>query len=57
VAEIYSNGYLERIAIRDNTLQGIHSGEFKGTIRPGHTFPEILKRLNTYKERGFNSLS
>ena len=57
VAQIDGNAYLERIVFSDEVRQNIHSGKFEYTMRPCHSFSQLLKRLLKYKRRGFQLAS
>ena len=52
-ADIDSDGQLTPISFSAGALNSVHNGQFEYTMRPCHSFPQMMKRLKKYRDRGF----
>ena len=53
-ADIDSDGHeLKPVIFYGSALHSVHKGQFEYTMRPCHSFPQMMKRLTKYRERGF----
>ena len=52
-ADIDSDGQLTPISFSAGALDSVHNGQFEYTMRPCHSFPQMMKRLKKYRDRGF----
>lgn len=49
----HNNTSLPVVFNDDNSLQNIMNGRFEYTMMPCHSFPQMMKRLTKYQQRGF----
>ena len=52
-AYIDSERELKPVVFYGNALHSVHKGQFEYTMRPCHSFPQMMKQLTKYRERGF----